>query len=202
MDATRVDVTLAGPTLKATGAVKSVLQPAGKGGGKRRRDEKMPSMLKPDQPVNVTADDLSYDGAASHATYTGNAQLWQGDMSVRAQTLVLDDKTRRPDRHRRGRDADQPRSRPTRRRRRRGAVRSLATSKDFKYEETSRRATYTTDAHLSGPQGDLTAKRIELYLKPSGDELDRAEAYEAVTLLESGRRTTGDRMTYFAGDER
>ena len=38
--------------------------------------------------------------------------------------------------------------------------------------------TYTGDAHMSGPDGDMTAARIELYLKPSGDELDRAEAYE------------------------
>ena len=42
----------------------------------------------------------------------------------------------------------------------------------------SRRATYDGDAHMSGPQGDMTAARIELYLKPSGDELERAEAYE------------------------
>ena len=42
-----------------------------------------------------------------------------------------------------------------------------------------RRLTYTGDAHMSGPQGDMTAAKIELYLKPSGDELERAEAYDA-----------------------
>ena len=37
----------------------------------------------------------------------------------------------------------------------------------------------------------MTAARIELYLKPSGDELDRAEAYdEASTLREQSRETT------------
>jgi hypothetical protein len=29
---------------------------------------------------------------------------------------------------------------------------------------------------MSGPDGDMTAVRIVLFLKPSGDELDRAEA--------------------------
>ena len=52
---------------------------------------------------------------------------------------------------------------------------------------------------MSGPQGDMTAATIELYLKPSGDELDRLEAYEGVTLREPNRRkTTGSRLTYFS----
>ena len=46
------------------------------------------------------------------------------------------------------------------------------------YEEAPRRATYTTNAHASGPQGDLWAAKIEMYLKPSGNELDRVEAYD------------------------
>ena len=200
VDATRVDVALAGPKLKAAGAVKSVLQPVGKG-AKSGGSEKMPSMLKPDQPVNVTADDLKYDGAVSMATYTGHAQLWQGDMSIRAGTIVLDDKS--GDLSATGSVATQlSLQRTNKTTKKKEASRSLATSTDFKYEESAHRATYTTDAHMSGPQGDLKATRIELYLKPSGDELERAEAYEAVTLLESGRRTTGDRMTYFGADER
>ena len=34
---------------------------------------------------------------------------------------------------------------------------------------------------MTGPEGDMTAARIELYLKESGDELMRAEAYENLT---------------------
>jgi lipopolysaccharide export system protein LptA len=65
-----------------------------------------------------------------------------------------------------------------------------------------RRLTYTGDAHLSGPEGDMTAAKIELYLKPSGDELERAEAYDEVTLREQSRKTTGNRMTYTTADDR
>jgi lipopolysaccharide export system protein LptA len=48
----------------------------------------------------------------------------------------------------------------------------------------------------------MTAVKIELYLKPSGDELDHAEAYDNVTLREQKRTTTGARMTYTTADER
>ena len=44
------------------------------------------------------------------------------------------------------------------------SIATLGKAQDFKYEEATRRATYTGSAHLSGPQGDLTAEKIELYL--------------------------------------
>jgi len=57
---------------------------------------------------------------------------------------------------------------------------------------------------MSGPQGDMSAAKIELYLKPSGDELERAEAYDdqgKMTLREQNRTTTGARMTYTTADD-
>ena len=46
----------------------------------------------------------------------------------------------------------------------------------------------------------MTAERIELYLKPSGDELERAEAYagdsDKVTIREQNRKTSGAHLTY------
>ena len=41
-----------------------------------------------------------------------------------------------------------------------------------------------------------------MYLKPSGDELERVEGYEKVTLRDQNRKTTGARMTYLSADER
>ena len=55
---------------------------------------------------------------------------------------------------------------------------------------------------MNSQQGDLTAARIELFLKPSGDEVERMEAYETVTLREKSRKTTGGRLTYYSADER
>jgi lipopolysaccharide export system protein LptA len=48
----------------------------------------------------------------------------------------------------------------------------------------------------------MTADKIELYLKPSGDELERAEGYDNVTLRDQNRKTTGRRLTYTTADER
>lgn len=194
VDAARIDVTLAGPKMKAGGTVKSVLQPPPPKTGTR-----LPSMLKEDQPINVTANELDYDGNASRAIYTGNAQLWQGDTSIKAASIALDAKS--GDLTASGKVTTVTMFDEVNKDKQKQRVRSIATANDFQYEEAVRRAIYQGDAHMSGPQGDLTATRIELSLKPSGDELDRAEAYENVTLRDQNRKTTGTHLTYTTSDE-
>lgn len=203
VDAVRIDVTLDGPVVKATGTVKSVLQPPKDKpeNGKAGTDAKLPSMLKKDQPVNVTSDQMTYDGAASRAVYSGKALLWQGDTSVKGSTITIDSKSG-------DLAADGPVTTTTMLEQEkpkgggREKVNSIGTSKTFAYVDSSRKATYTGDAHITGPQGDLTSPRVELFMKPSGDELDRAEAYESVTLRSDGRKTTGKRLTFFSADQR
>jgi lipopolysaccharide export system protein LptA len=198
VDATRIEITLDGPLMKATGTVKSVLQP------KKGADAKaahVPSMLKQDQPVNVTADDLAYNGPASRAVYTGHALLWQGETSVKGASITIDDTTG-------DLSATGPVTTATILKQDDGKgstekVNSVGTAvKDFVYTDAEHRATYTGDAHLTGPQGDLTSPKIELFLKPSGDEVERAEGYDGVTLRGEGRKTVGTRLTYFGDDER
>ena len=195
----RIDVALSGPTVKADGSVKSELKPRKKQASKDP-ETRLPSMFKDDQLVAATANELLYDGPASKAAYTGNAQLWQGDSSIRADTIVLNEKTGDLTAHgsvsttialaQDGKDGRKER------------VPSNASSDDFQYEEASRRATYLGNAHVNGPQGDMTASKVELFLKESGDELDRVEAYEALTLRDQNRETKGTRLTYVAADER
>lgn len=201
VDAVRIDVTLDGPIVRATEAVKSTLRPAPKGA---RSDKKVPSMLKADQPVSVLGDLLVYDGTKSLATYTGNARLFQADTSIKADIITVDEKL--GDLTAAGKvmtstTREQLAADGTTKQR----VPSTATARDMKYEEQSRRLTYSGAAHLVGPEGDLSATRIELYLDPSGDELERAEAYaekeDKLTLREQHRTTTGNRMTYTAGTE-
>lgn len=201
VDARQIDLTLEGPKVKAAGTVKSVLMPAkGESGG----EMKMPSMLKQDKPVNVLGNNLDYDGTRSLGVYTGDARLFQEDTSVKASTITIDDKN--GDLSASGdvvsttmleRNATTKSGKPQTDR-----VHSIAKAKDMKYEDAVRRLTYTGDAQLSNPDGTMNAEKIELYLKPSGDELDRAEAYESLTLREQNRKTTGRRLTYTADDER
>jgi LPS export ABC transporter protein LptC/lipopolysaccharide transport protein LptA len=208
VDAAKIDVTLDGPKVHAVAAgttdkVKSVLQPAQKpaaDGTGHDAQTKMPSMLKQDQPVNVTASALEYDGSASKAVYTGGSQLWQGDTSIKGDRITIDTKS--------GDLAasqvtsttmlEQTNAKDNKKER----VRSVASAKELAYDDSERRLTYTGDAHMSSVDGDMAAAKIELYLKPSGDELDRAEGYDNVTLHEQNRKTTGNRMTYTTADDR
>jgi len=182
-------------------------------------------MLKSDQAVTVLSKTLDYDGTASKSTYAGEVRLFQGDTSIKAATIVLDDKkgdlsatggvttttlleqnakgthadkTKTDGKADAGADGKPKQSAPPAKEK----TLSIATAKDFAYQDDVRKLTYTGDAHMTGPQGDMTATKIELFLKPSGDELDRAEAYEKMTLREQNRTTIGNRLTYTTADEK
>jgi len=211
VDATTIDMTLDGPKMQAAGNVRSTLQPPPQPKpGETASDVKMPAMLKQDQPVQVLAATLDYNGTTSKATYAGGARLFQGDTSIKGETIAIDNKAgnltasggvttttiletatgtrtaKADDKNAKGAKERTP---------------SIATAKDLRYEDASRHLTYTGNAHMSGPAGDMTASRIELYLKPSGDELDRAEAYDNLTLREQNRETKGSKMVYTTDNE-
>jgi LPS export ABC transporter protein LptC/lipopolysaccharide transport protein LptA len=196
IDANTIDIVLEGPKVHAKGAVRTALQPS-----KGDDDSKTASMFKKDQPVNVSADDLKYDGAAEQANYSGNAQLWQAETTIKGLLITVDNKT--GDLKASGDPvATTAVLMQTTKDGHKERTIANAKSKELVYEESQRRAIYTGDAYLNGPQGELRSPKIELYLKPSGDEVERVEAYEAITLTEPRRKTTGDRLTYTSGDEK
>jgi len=202
VDAGSVDVTLAGPVLDAKRDVKSVLQPPKKsasGDGAR-----LPSMLKQDQAVTVTADALLFDGEANKAAYHGNARLRQTDTSINAGSITIDSKSGNLSASEQVvtttmlEQTDKEKTKKER-------VRSIATSKTFSYDDKQRKASYAGSVHFSQAENDLSASSVDLFLKPGGSEVERAEAGDAangLVLREQGRRTTGTKMTYSAADER
>jgi LPS export ABC transporter protein LptC/lipopolysaccharide transport protein LptA len=196
IDAAAVNVVLAGPVIDAKGGVKSVLQSKKDG----KSDAKLPSLLKQDQPVNVTANELHYDGAADRAIYTGNAQLWQQETQIKSPRLTLD--SAKGDLKADGPVATVTMFQQEGANGKKERTRSTGTADNFSYEDDARRATYEGNAHLNGSAGDMVSPKIELYLLASGDELDRAEAYERVTLRGNQRTTTGERLTYFGREGR
>ena len=207
VDAVTIDVTLEGPKLKAAGNVRSTLKPASNKPGAPANDVKLPAMLKQDKDVLVVGENMDYDGTSSRGTYTGAARLIQGETSVKGDTIAIDNKA--------GNlgaagnvvtmtvleTKDTKDTKETKDTKKKDRAASMATAKDFKYDDAARRMIYTEDAHLSGPEGDMTAKRIELFLKPSGDELERAEAYENVVLREQSRETRGSKLIYTTTNE-
>src|SRR5262245_49461977 len=93
VDATTIDMTLEGPKMKAGGNVRSTLQPPPPPKpGEAASDVKMPAMLKQDQPVQVLATTLDYDGGTAKAIYTGASRLFQGDTSIKGETITIDNK--------------------------------------------------------------------------------------------------------------
>ncbi len=204
VEAVDIALTFEGPKMIAAGEVQSVLKPARRSegtNGKREAESKVPGMLKDDQPANITAAALDYDGAAKKAIYTGGARLWQGDTAISGQKITIDETTGDLFAHGQVRSAmvlEQTDSKTNEKKK----VNTLASAQDMHYEDAVRRATYTTDAHVNGPQGDLRAVKIELYLVEGGGSLERVEAYDAVTVRADARTSTGARMTYFAADEK
>jgi len=195
IDADAIDIILDGPQVHGKGAVRTALQPSNDG------DAKTSSMFKKDQPLNVTADDLKYDGRAEQAHYSGNAQLWQAETTIKGLVIIIENKT--GDLKASGNPvATTTVLMETKKDGTSERTRANAKSQEFAYQEADRRATYTGEAYLNGPQGELRSPRIELYLKPSGDEVERVEAYDGVVLTEPRRKTTGDRLTYTSADEK
>jgi lipopolysaccharide transport protein LptA len=192
IDANTIDLALEGRLMKASGAVRMLL---------RASTSKLPGLLKQDQPANVNADALDYQGSQGQAIYTGNATMWQGETAVRADSIAIDQS--------KGDFLASGNARST-------IVldtgNSIARAGEIRYADTAHTITYTAiknaagavvaQAQLSGPQGDLRADRIEVLLAPRGGHIDRLEAYTNVSLKLDMRNAAGERLTYFGNEER
>ena len=207
IQARKIDLELDGGSLAAEADVKSVLKSSAaprNGAGSPAAPApsvKRPAMLRDNQPVNVTARHLAYDDASNRAVYTGEARLWQGETAIHADSITIDDargdlvgkghvrSTLRLAQKDPKTGASEPRT-------------TVITADLLQYEDAARRATYTGSPRLNGPEGDLRAERIELFLDQGGGALERLEAYTNVSLTSEGRASTGERLTYFAADER
>jgi lipopolysaccharide export system protein LptA len=194
------------PSAKAASRPQATATTAAPGSPAKTEEIRMPAMLKQNEPVNVTANRLNYDGGTSLATYMGNARLWQEDTEVRADTIVLDDKNGnlRATTNVRTMMSLAPQDEGTKGTKGKTKVApqpTITVADALLYEDARRRATYTNKAHMSGPDGDVTGDKIELYLTESGGELEHAEAYGNVVSRQETRRAYGSHLTYIAAKD-
>ncbi len=212
VDARAITLGLQTRKLVAENTVRTSLQPSkgesrangGKGKGKQSEPaSKLPSLLKSDQPVFVNANKMEYDGT-SVAIYTGDARLFQEQTTVVGDVITLDDKAGNLDARGKVRtvmffDDVDPKTKEKK------STQTTGTADHLVYEDAKRLATYITgpsaNAHIVGPQGDLTAEKIELFLKEKANELERAEADGKVDVKEGERRSKGDHLTYTSADD-
>ena len=200
VEAASIALAVDGSTMSATGDVRSVLTPVSDD-AEGDDGARMPGILTADAQAFVTSTDLQYDAETGLAVYTGDAQLWQGETAVKGDRLALDQRTADLTATGSARSTfmlekfNEVTKEPEQ-------VMTIARGATFHYEDAERRVTYTTDAHVDGPLGDLTATRIELYLGEEHGRLDRVQGYERVKLRLTDRTATGMRMTYYTADGR
>jgi lipopolysaccharide export system protein LptA len=205
IDAGHIEISTDPRRIAAKRDVRSVMTPAARAADAPGGEATRAGMLDKDQPVYATSAALEYDSTARVAVYTAEAprqaRLWQGDTTIQADRLTVDDAT--------GNlagagkvattflieETDEKTGKTER-------AASIGSGDEFLYDDGLRRATYTGSAHVSGSQGDLRASRIELFLAPEANELRRVEAYTAVSLTDPTRTVSGDRLTYTAEDGR
>ena len=197
-----VDVQLDGRKITADGSVKTEMragaEPAGGRGSARAR---VPAMLQADKPVRAAAGHLEYDGGARLATYTGGVDLWQDQVSIKAGTLIVDERSGALSARgsvvsrtlfERADAATQAREPAT----------MVVTSDRMAYDDDARRVVYAGRVHLNGVAGDLSADEIVVFLRAGTREMERLEADGAVAFAAAdGRRAAGKHLVYRAESE-
>src|SRR5438874_1346839 len=198
VDAGRIEMTLAGPKMKATDTVAAVLQPAKGAAGAAAT--KMPGLMQQDRPANASSKELVYSGGDNaKAEFAGNAQLWQSDTRIQGDAVEVESHT--------GNLAAK------------GKVRArfpVVTTDDatkhkdtkladgsgdeMQYDDAARKATFRIKAHLISPDGDITADHIVVSLAKDDNSVERLEAEGALTLKETDRITTGEKVVYVLAD--
>jgi lipopolysaccharide export system protein LptA len=199
---TKVRSSMLPSTKKGTGASATATATAATAPGDAPQG-KLPSLLKQDEAVTVTSNGLEYDGLAGRAVYSGTARLWQGDTTVRGDTITVDDKTGNLEAAGTV-QTDMTLDQVDEKTGARKPTRTKGDSDSFVYDDSKRLATYTGKAHMVGPAGDVAAEKLELFLKPGGNELERAEGYGAngtVIVNDFGRTALGARLTYTVKSE-
>ena len=195
IDANAIDVTLNPRTMTAAGGVRSTLLPA-----TTRSDTRRPALLADKDPVNIISDSMVYDENAHTVAYTGKVKLLQGDTTIQAATLTLDESNGNLVANGKvitnlmiasHQETPAGKSKPT-----------LARAEQFAYADQTRTATYTTNAQLDSDQGNLTAVKLDLQLAKEGNTLERLEATGTVTALVDRRRVSGARLLYSPDDDK
>jgi lipopolysaccharide export system protein LptA len=201
VQARNIHVSPATQKLTADTDVRSIIQPR-----KKEADApqtRVPVMLKQDEPVNVTSNRLAYDGV-SEATYSGNALLFQKQSRINADVIVLNDRTgnltaRGSVRTTMMLTDEDPKTKT------RKPMETRASADQLVYDDAKRLASYTatgtTLARLTNAQGDTTGNRIDLYLKESGGELERAEADGTVAVKLDTLYATGTHAVYTTAND-
>jgi len=199
IDAVTIDVTLNPRTMIAKGNVRSTLLPPKKP-APGTAETKRPGLLTDKDPVNIISDSLIYDEAARKAEYLGKAKLLQGQTTIHANALTLDES--KGDLTANGKVVTNLVIADTQEKPDTKIAPTVARAETFTYSDQTRMATYTTTAQLDGEQGNLTAGKLELMLAKDENRLERMVATGMVKAVVDRRTVTGTRLSYSPSDDK
>jgi lipopolysaccharide transport protein LptA len=223
IDADAIDIALDPLKVTATDNVRSTLLPSastreageldrerggaavGREGGPRKpaansAATKRPGLLGEKEPVQIVAAKLVYDESINRADYSGQTRLLQGETTIQADSITLDQKNgdliangkvvtnlliAEKDKQADGK------SKPM-----------IGRAAAFTYSDQTRLATYTTTAQLDGDQGNLRAAKIEVKLAAADNTLDGLAANGQVTAIVDRRTVTGGQLNYSPADDK
>lgn len=228
VDADTIDVTVETRRLKAERRVKTTIRPSGATGASssspcavaRQRaaattgsgsapsgnQTRLPGLLKQDQIATATADALEYGGTGKALVYTGGASLFQGDTALQGRVISIDQEKgglvvtgNATSRTVQGTGADREIVRGTAE-----EIRYSDERREISYRNTSESAEQPGAGKLvqvNGPQGNLTAVKIDMVLNKEDGRAERLEAYQKVTAKIDTKTATADRLTYLAATD-
>ena len=156
IDAGHIEITTDPRRITAARDVRSVMTPVAGAPAGQAAEVRRAGMLEKDQPVYAASAALDYDSTSRVAVYTAEApalaRLWQGDTTIQAERLTVDDAT--------GNLAGKGRVATTfvieetdEKTGKRERTTSIGSADDFLYEDAPRKATYTGQRPRVRPAG-------------------------------------------------
>ncbi len=221
IDGNAIDVALESRRMTASGDDQTTMRGrqaggAAPGAGSDEASGRLPGLLQANQSVNVNAGALEYAGGNGKAVYSGGASLFQGDTTIRGSRITIDQAS-----------GDLVATGSARSVLVLDGGRSIGRAHEIAYDDRRRVITYRTEpaaavpargaaagailhdaaaapatVQVNGPDGDLTAERIEIVLAKAGSGVERLEAYRSVSIKMPPRTASGARLTFHAADKR
>lgn len=153
---------------------------------------------KTDAPVFITADRAEFDHKTEVGVYSGNARAWQENNYVRADRLVLQQKTKRMSgegkvqsvlysakRSENGKESNLP---------------AFASADQMAYSDEGKLLQYAGSVDIRQGSDRISAGNADIYLDQN-NELTRMTVERNVSITQPGKKGTGTWAQYNAGDE-
>jgi len=150
-------------------------------------------------PVYIAADRAEIDHDSGRAVYSGSSRMWQDDNYVRGDSITLYREEKRMESWGHVQSAlyqaKQKNANSTE------VVPVFATAEFMRYSDSERLLHYETNVDIKQGTDRLTSAIADVYLQKDVNEVERTIAQKNVTIVQPGRRGTGDRCEYTTADE-